>query len=357
LSPAAFLPAIEDDPLSIDVGDWVIESALTQVERWLHAGHRLRASVNVSAKQLEQENFIDRLSVLLERHPGVSPTLLELEVLESSALRDIARVSDVIQACGRMGMRVAIDDFGTGYSSLTYLKRLPAGILKIDQSFVRDMLDDVEDLAILQGIMGLATAFRRIPVAEGVESVGHGVVLLKLGCEVGQGYGIARPMPANSLFPWYANWRPDPSWRNVIPLNPLDWPVLTAEVEQGAWVRALLRYLRDETPNPPELDERSSRFGKWLENESRNPRAGRGPIEVLELLHRRSHRLARRAVALKRRDRVSDVAAITAEVLAVRREIEAQFESALRNEFAGIEVSDKLPVQSAQISSATAKLQ
>ncbi len=324
LSPAAFLPVIEDDPLAIDVGDWVINTALAQVETWIQSGHSLRVSVNVSAKQLEQENFIERLSMLLERHPLVSPSLLELEVLESSALRDVARVSDVIQACNQMGMRVAIDDFGTGYSSLTYLKRLPAGILKIDQSFVRDMLDDPEDLAILQGVMGLATAFRRMPVAEGVESVGHGVVLLKLGCEVGQGYGIARPMPADALFPWYTNWSPDPSWTNVVPLSPLDWPMLTAEVEQGAWVRAVVRFLRDESPNPPELDEKRSRFGFWLQSEKLGPRGAFPAVRELEVLHCQSHRLAQKASGWKIDGQTKKSEALVGELLELRSQITTQ---------------------------------
>jgi len=357
LPPLAFLPAIEDDPLAIDVGEWVIDTALAQMERWAQSGHRIRVSVNVSAKQLEQPNFIERLSAVLARHPDVNPSMLELEVLESSALRDVAMVSDVILACNQMGMQVAIDDFGTGYSSLTYLKRLPAGVLKIDQSFVRDMLDDAEDLAILQGIMGLATAFGRLPVAEGVESVGHGVVLLKLGCEVAQGYGIARPMPADDLFRWYATWRPDPSWRNVIPLSPLDWPVLTAEVEQGAWVRALVRYLKDESATPPELDEKLSRFGQWLENERRNPRSTSEAIAVMELLHLRTHRLARRAVALKRRGRGSDAAALAAEVLKVREEMQIQFDSTLRNGFPLLTPADGIPVRSVRMAPAIAKLQ
>ncbi len=357
LAPAAFLPVIEDDPLAIDVGDWVIDTALAQVDRWLQLGHRIRASVNVSAKQLEQPNFIERLNVLLARHPGVSPSLLELEVLESSALRDVAMVSDVIQACGRMGMEVAIDDFGTGYSSLTYLKRLPAPILKIDQTFVRDMLDDAEDFAILQGILGLATAFRRLPVAEGVESVGHGAVLLKLGCVVGQGYGIARPMPADNLFSWYESWQPDPSWSNVVPLSPLDWPVLTAEVEQGAWVRALARFIKGESASSPELDETRSRFGVWLENEKRNPHVTKAAIAVMDLLHRRSHRLARRGVQLKRRGRQSDAEALLGEVLKLRQEMQIHFDSTLRHGRRGVERVDEHPVPPAQLSVAVAKLQ
>ena len=113
----------------------------------------------------------------------------------------------------RQGVMFALDDFGTGYSSLTYLKRLRVALLKIDQSFVRDMLDDPDDLAILQGIIGLAAAFRRDVIAEGVETVAHGTALLKLGCALAQGYGIARPMPPEQLPAWVAAWQPDAAWR------------------------------------------------------------------------------------------------------------------------------------------------
>ena len=111
-----------------------------------------------------------------------------------------------------MGVLFALDDFGTGYSSLTYLKRLRVSLLKIDQSFVRDMLDDPDDLAILEGVISLAKAFHREVIAEGVETVAHGTLLLQLGCELAQGYGIARPMPARELPRWAATWQPDPAW-------------------------------------------------------------------------------------------------------------------------------------------------
>ena len=109
-------------------------------------------------------------------------------------------------------MGFALDDFGTGYSSLTYLRRLPADLLKIDQSFVRAMLEDPDDLAIVKGVVGLAQAFHRRVLAEGVETVAHGAVLLPLGCELAQGYGIARPMPANEIPRWMETWRPDSAW-------------------------------------------------------------------------------------------------------------------------------------------------
>jgi EAL domain-containing protein (putative c-di-GMP-specific phosphodiesterase class I) len=121
-------------------------------------------------------------------------------------------VSQMIEECRHMGVKFALDDFGTGYSSLTYLKSLRVALLKIDQSFVRDMLEDPDDLAILQGVIGLAAAFKREVIAEGVETVAHGTALLRLGCVLAQGYGIARPMPAMDLPAWAATWQPDAAW-------------------------------------------------------------------------------------------------------------------------------------------------
>lgn len=206
LSPATFLPVVEDHPLSVEIGEWVIDSALGQLARWHASGLELPVSVNIGARQLQQEDFVDRLATLLAAHPELPRGRLELEILETSALNDTAIVSNVMHACQRLGVRFALDDFGTGYSSLTYLKRLPAEVLKIDQTFVRDMLEDKDDLAIVQGVIGLATAFRREVIAEGVETAEHCRLLLKLGCTLAQGYGIGRPMPAEEIPAWIASW-------------------------------------------------------------------------------------------------------------------------------------------------------
>ncbi|MBX9818999.1 MAG: EAL domain-containing protein [Burkholderiaceae bacterium] len=219
LAPGVFLPVIEDDPLAVEVGEWVIETALAQIELWHSAAFELAVSVNIGARQLQQSNFVERLQSILARHPQVNPSKLELEVLETSALEDIAQVSQVIAECRRMGIKFALDDFGTGYSSLNYLKRLRVSLLKIDQSFVRDMLDDPDDLAILEAIIGLASAFRREVIAEGVETVAHGTALLNLGCHMAQGYGIARPMPAEQLPDWAATWKPDAAWCELHPVR------------------------------------------------------------------------------------------------------------------------------------------
>lgn len=212
LSPAAFLPVIEDHPLSIELGDWVINEALQQIAHWQNIGLLIPVSVNIGALQLQRSEFVTHLAAQLAAHPQVPAAYLQLEIVETSALEDIAEVANIMRCCRDLGVSFAVDDFGTGYSSLTYLKRLPAELLKIDQTFVRDMLDDADDLAIVKGVIGLANAFHRQVIAEGVETVAHGELLIPLGCELAQGYGIARPMPAIDLPAWVATWKPASAW-------------------------------------------------------------------------------------------------------------------------------------------------
>ncbi len=292
LPPGMFLPVIEDQPVAVEVGEWVIESALTQMDRWREAGLEMPVSVNVGAMQLQRADFVDRLSCLLAAHPGAKPFSLEIEVLETSALQDVVKAAQVLNACHAIGVGLALDDFGTGYSSLTYLKRLPASILKIDQSFVSDMLDDPENLNILEGILGLASAFHRQVIAEGVETVEHGLMLLQLGCELGQGYGIARPMPAYDFPGWVSAWKPDPRWAQVPLVHSGNRAVQYASVAHRAWFAAFEAFALGRRHAPPSMNPRECRFGTWLESERQ---AGRGTspsfIEVDEI-HEAFHELA-----------------------------------------------------------------
>ncbi|MBA6354195.1 bifunctional diguanylate cyclase/phosphodiesterase [Colwellia sp. BRX9-1] len=211
--PLDFLPVIEGHAVSLELGEWVIDRALSQIIQWRNMGINLPVSVNISAYQVQQSNFTTRLATLLAIHPEVAPNCLELEILETSALHDISQVSATMNACCELGVRFALDDFGTGYSSLTYLRRLPAHLIKIDQTFVREMLENADDSAIVEAVIGLAKAFRRDVIAEGVETIPHGLALLKLGCHLAQGYGIARPMPAIDIPKWVSNWKADDSWQ------------------------------------------------------------------------------------------------------------------------------------------------
>ncbi|MDB1125571.1 sensor domain-containing protein [Vibrio algarum] len=210
--PCDFLPIIDSHPISLELGNWVINSALNQMTEWRSLGLNIPVSVNVDAFQLQQCDFANQLTKALAEHPAIDPRLLQLEILESSALGDIAEVLTIMNACINIGVSFSLDDFGTGFSSLTYLKRLPVDQLKIDRSFVRDMLVDQDDRAIVIGVISLASAFGRQVIAEGVETPAHGAQLLSMGCDRAQGYGIARPMPAEKLPEWVAQWKPDATW-------------------------------------------------------------------------------------------------------------------------------------------------
>ena len=292
LPPAKFLPVIENHPLSIEVGEWVIDTALTQVECWHAAGLEIPVSINVGARQLQQPNFLARISDILSAHPKFRPGILEIEVLETSALEDLDRVSQIIDSLQTIGIKFALDDFGTGYSSLTYLKRLQVTMLKIDQSFVRDMLGDPDDLAILYGVIGLASAFHRQVIAEGVETIEHGELLLQLGCELAQGYGIARPMPAGEIPKWSAAWRPVPSWNNLPPMSRDDLPLLFASVEHRSWIATLENSLRGESETPPALDHHHCHFGKWLYADGAARYGAYPAFQPIERLHQQVHALA-----------------------------------------------------------------
>ena len=295
LSPATFLPDIENHRVGVELGEWVIDSALAQIGQWRREGLDLIVSVNVGANHLQQADFVDRLQSLLQAHPEVPPQRLELEVLETSALEDVARISSVITACSRLGVRFALDDFGTGYSSLIYLKRLPVQVLKIDQGFVRDMLHDPGDLSILEGVLGLARAFHRDVIAEGVETEEHGKFLLQLGCEQAQGYAIARPMPAEAFLDWARQWRAPDAWMRAGQLRREDIEMLYAASEHRAWVEQLKASVRGGTDTTPETEERACRFGQWLAR-ARSGDNGTASFDVIDRLHQEIHVLSRELV-------------------------------------------------------------
>jgi diguanylate cyclase (GGDEF)-like protein/PAS domain S-box-containing protein len=207
IAPLQFLPLIEHTGLSSRIGDWVIAQALEHLSQWRRNAFDFSVSVNVSARHLQEPDFALRLSELLARHNEVLATRLELEMLETAAHADIEATSALVSRCQGIGVRFALDDFGTGYSTLTYLKRLPVDVLKIDRSFVHHMLDDTQDRAIVEGVIGLARTFGCTVVAEGVESPAQARMLLDLGCDIGQGTGIAAPMPAAQVAQWVRDYR------------------------------------------------------------------------------------------------------------------------------------------------------
>ncbi|WP_428527040.1 EAL domain-containing protein [Roseibium sp.] len=207
LMPGAFLPPIERHPdVAIELGNWVLDNALEQIERWNEVGLDTTVSVNVSALQLTSDDFEETLKSHLAAHPKVEPQQLEIELLETDALSDIDRVSEIIRNCRLSAVGFALDDFGTGYSSLAYLKKLPVDTLKIDQGFVHDSLNNAQDQELLKLIISLGRVYQLDVLAEGVETLAHAELLQSFGCKFAQGYAFARPMPADDVLDWHRNW-------------------------------------------------------------------------------------------------------------------------------------------------------
>ena len=210
--PLSFLQAMENTELEKQVGEWVLGTALAQVAAWAQQSLQLVASVNISPNHLMRPEFVERLRALLAEHPGAAPGLLELEILESATVTDLARAAHTVSECRDLGVNVSLDDFGTGHSALALLRHLPVGGLKIDQSFVRDMRRNANDHALVDAVIRLGEAFGRDVTAEGVETLEDAAALRALGCRYGQGYGFARPMPAAQLPTWLAAWEASATW-------------------------------------------------------------------------------------------------------------------------------------------------
>ncbi|WP_229258317.1 putative bifunctional diguanylate cyclase/phosphodiesterase [Duganella rivi] len=221
ISPGDFLPIVEHSDVIVDIGEWVLREALRQLQSWRAFDPAWVISVNIAARHFQRHDFVERLKTILGEFPDVPPHMLELEILESSALSDIAHVRSIMLDCQALGISFALDDFGTGYSSMSYLKRLPADMLKIDQSFVRNMLVDRDDLHLVSAVIGLARSFGLGVIAEGVETIEHGAMLMRLGCDLAQGYGIARPMPADDVLSWVASFDTAAVWQAAAVLPPI----------------------------------------------------------------------------------------------------------------------------------------
>ncbi len=202
VQPAEFLPLIVETDLEFRLGKWIIATAFAQQQRWLNDGLDIELSINISPKHLLLPNFVDELQTELQKHPNLPPRKIQIEVLETAALEDINSALSTMSSCHSLGIHFALDDFGTGYSSLTYLCKLPVSTIKIDQTFIREMLHDEASMAVVVGIIAMAQSFSREIVAEGVETSAHLDKLAQLGCHAGQGYAIAHPMNADAFWHW-----------------------------------------------------------------------------------------------------------------------------------------------------------
>jgi len=294
LLPAEFLYVVEGSALEIPLGEWVLDNALKQLAAWQAEGMQISISVNLTFGHVLQPNFEDRLAEILARYPSVSTRNLEIELLESSALAALKSASSLIKSCQSLGIRVALDDFGTGFASLAYFKYLPVDTLKIDQTLVHDMHINPENNAIVEGVIRIAEAFGRQVIAEGVESIEQGAMLVYLGCRRAQGFAIARPMPAESLPQWVAEWPGQPSWKGILgtQLAREDMTLVIAESIHRQWGSQLISYIGANLGDPPGVNSRECRFGLWIEAHGRVRYSHLDEFKHLDALHAQLHDLA-----------------------------------------------------------------
>ncbi|WP_348696149.1 EAL domain-containing protein [Duganella fentianensis] len=199
VSPAEFIPLLEQTGMIREVGAWVIEQACRQIAQWAadDAGP-LPVAVNVASHQFSTCTLVDTVAEALARH-RIDPALLSLEVTETALMEDLSRTAATLSTLWAMGVRIAIDDFGTGYSSLAYLRRFPVDTLKIDIAFIRELPHNTDDAAVVRAIIAMAHSLKLKVVAEGVETAEQLTYLAEHGCDVIQGYYFSRPIPAEMM--------------------------------------------------------------------------------------------------------------------------------------------------------------
>jgi len=296
--PLRFLPVIESSELEIQVGHWVMNEALKQLEQWEKQGLEFQVSINISSYHLQSARFISQLETALTNYPSIDASNLQLEILESSALGDIYAISNIIKASrDELGVKIALDDFGTGYSSLTHLKNLPAHTIKIDQSFIRGILDDPDDFNITDGVIGLAGSFNREVIAEGVETEEQGLILQVMGCKNAQGYGIAKPMPAQEVSDWLANYQPNKSWmaQGSKTLSIKEQKILLFSLISQHWFKQFESRMQAEPDSHmewPKINHAKCHNGAWIDREQQLLLFDANWLDQLNQTHKLMHQLA-----------------------------------------------------------------
>lgn len=304
LYPDSFLPLLHHDKtLMVLLGEWVFKTAFRQYALWREKGFSFGLSINMSAHEFKEPKIFTLIQGLLKEY-AINPEAIELEILETSALEDMKKAKEIIQRYKALGLKIALDDFGTGYSTLSYLKELPVDTLKIDKSFVIDMLHDSGSFSILEAAMGLADAFRCDIVAEGVESIEHGTMLVQLGFRYAQGYAIAKAMPAQSVMDWVNHYEGFTEWQKIH-CSMVDKNLIFASIEHCHWFHMLQNHVTDPKHNArPELNSSLCRFGEWMNKDAKKSYHDTHVLTLLDSLHEQIHMKAQ-AMVMQKTDEAS----------------------------------------------------
>lgn len=290
LLPKQFLSDIDNHPLSLQLGDWVLHQVLQQIEKLLACDIKIPIHINVSAYQLQHPNFVKKLFDTLALYPNVPHHLIMLEILETEAIDDLIYVSQIIAKCKTKGVNFSLDDFGTGYASLTFLKELNTTEVKIDRSFIIDIFDNPKELVILKTMIEFCRVIGRTLVAEGVETVAHGKLLSLFGCNLIQGYAIAKPIPASKLIPWIKNWKLAPEWGenrfSHAALNKL----VKISIKHFLNFQSIRLYLENDQSPKPQLSLQACPIEQWLLENQQTIKEDKRFKKVCDL-HHKEHKL------------------------------------------------------------------
>lgn len=331
LPPAEWIETVEDSPALIRaLGQHALHSGMKQLQAWHAAGKALSLSVNIGVRHLLTEPFLDDLGSAVAIAPDLAPQLI-LEITERALIDDFSKVTAVLAACRQLGVQVALDDFGTGQASLTYLLKLPADRLKIDNSFVLQILSDFRAFSIVVAAARLARMLGMKVIAEGLETGEHGLRLLQMGCQYAQGFGIAKPMSADAFETWSRTWQPPESWRMnpERPLPPEFIVLLASTVLHRARYAAMLGMTgetsRGDEAAAPEV------WSSYCPINVETPEAHRQSSEHgLAALHREVHRLERECL-----DRIAKSGQLPQELLTQIHRLLQKYESGVNEILSG----------------------
>mgnify|MGYP003630498545 FL=1 len=302
--PQQFLPLINGTSLEIQLGEWVIRQALSYLQQWQADSKQWNISINLSAYHLGSNGFLKRLGEIVDEFPAVDLQYFQFEILESHALDDLSLIVDVVRRCrDEFSIATVLDDFGTGYSSLSHIRTLPVSAVKIDQTFVRNMLNDVDDCKIVEGVIALARSFDLEVIAEGVESLRHGQILLSMGCELAQGYVIAKPMPVTELTHWKQQFELPEEWFSYrYHRQHLKWTQLNLFYLYLELSLESLEQRFDVDPEElelwPILSIKQSHCGVWLERTENLQLIDKECLQILKEKYRSFHHLLTMTIKL-----------------------------------------------------------
>jgi len=326
IMPNYFLPIIEATQVIIELDRWVINQAIVEAQQRNELGYNWPVSINISNRHFHHESFIPFLKKALKKAPELPPDTFEVELLESIAIVDFAQAKKTLTDVKALGLKLSLDDFGTGYSSIAYLKNLPFDTVKIDKMFIQTMLSHSDEMEIVEATINLAKVFKINVIAEGVETIEHGIVLLRYGCNLAQGFGIAKPMPGNQIIAWADSFTPDPSWELWADAlwDTKDFPLLVAKSDHIIWIEQVLLTMRD-TNIEPDLsqlkDEFSCRFGQWYYGIGKQQYQHLPAYERIERIHQEVHRIGLTMYELKQAGDIKTAKTYIGDLLNLRDKI------------------------------------